>query len=58
MVVGDGDLHVSVDEEGVVRVENLGENEAVLLTKDVLEGLLTRVYEYALADVKASERSR
>ena len=54
----DGDLHVSVDSEVVVRVENLGEHDAVLMTKEVLEGLLTRVYEYALADVKASEGSR
>lgn len=54
------DLHVSIDEEGVVRVTNLGANDAVLINKDVLEQLMTEVYAMAFADleVERAERKR
>lgn len=43
------DLHVSVDDEGVVRVLNVGEDEAILVGKVELERLLTAVYGRAMS---------
>lgn len=53
-----GDLHVSYDDEGVVRVANLGENDAVLIIKEALEELLTEVYARGLLDRKRSQDSQ
>ena len=53
-----GDLHVSYDDEGVVRVTNLGDDDAVLIIKAVLEELLTEVYARGLLDRKRSQDSR
>ena len=47
-----------VDEEGIVRIEGVDLEESFLLDKKELEAILTRLYEFALKDVKASERSR
>ena len=52
------ELFVRVDDEGVVRLDGLDAEESILLDKKELEAILTRLYEYALTDVKASERSR
>ena len=53
-----GDLHVSYDDEGVVRVTNLGDDDAVLIIKAALEELLTEVYAKGLLDRKRSQDSR
>ena len=53
-----GDLHVSYDDEGVVRVTNLGDDDAVLIIKSALEELLTEVYARGLLDRKRSQDSR
>ena len=49
MVRSEGDLHVSIDLEGVVRVPSLGEDDAVLICKLALEELLTEVYSMGLS---------
>ena len=53
-----GDLHVSYDDEGVVRVTNLGDDDAVLIIKEALEELLTEVYAKGLLDRKRSQDSQ
>ena len=49
VVRSEGDLHVSIDLEGVVRVPSLGEDDAVLICKLALEELLTEVYSMGLS---------
>ena len=49
---------MSVDSEGVVRVLNMGEQDAVLIVKEALEELLTEVYGMALVDRKESRETR
>ena len=51
-----GNLRVEIDSEGVVRCPELGEADAVLLSKEVLEALLTETYSMALVDRKESQR--
>ena len=54
--MADGSLHVEIDSEGVVRCPELVESDAVLLSKEVLEALLTETYSMALVDRKESQR--
>ena len=54
--VADGSLRVEIDSEGVVRCPELVESDAVLLSKEVLEALLTETYSMALVDRKESQR--
>ena len=56
--VADGSLRVEIDAEGVVRCPELGEHDAVLLGKDVLEKLLTETYGMALVDKRESSEGR
>ena len=53
--VADGSLHVEIDSEGVVRCPELVESDAVLLSKEVLEALLTETYSMALVDNRISK---
>ena len=53
-----GDLHLAYDDEGIVRVVNLSESDAVLIVKEALEELLTEVYAKGLLDRKRSQDSR
>ena len=53
-----GNLRVEIDSEGVVRCPELGEADAVLIIKVVLEELLTEVYARGLLDRKRSQDSR
>ena len=53
-----GDLHLSVNSEGVVRVLNMETQDAVLIVKEALEELLTEVYGMALLDRKESRETR
>lgn len=52
------EVFVRVDDEGIVRIEGVDVKESFLLDKKELEAILTRLYEFALRDVKASEGSR
>ena len=52
------DLHLSVDSEGVVRVLNMENHDAVLIVKEALEELLTDVYAMALVDKQESQEGR
>lgn len=56
--MADGSLHVEIDSEGVVRCPELGDGDAVLLSKEVLEALLTETYSMALSDKRESEGTR
>ena len=49
------DLQVSIDAEGVVRCPGLVDGDAVLMTKAVLEALLTETYSMALSFEGRSE---
>ena len=51
------DLHVTVDDEGVVRCPSVDAGCAVLMDKETLEKLLTEVYALAFADIEV-ERSK
>jgi len=50
-----GNLRVEIDSEGVVRCPELGEADAVLLSKEVLEALLTETYSMAFVDRRESK---
>ena len=50
-----GNLRVEIDSEGVVRCPELVESDAVLLSKEVLEALLTETYSMALVDRRESK---
>ena len=50
-----GNLRVEIDSEGVVRCPELGEADAVLLSKEVLEALLTETYSMGLVDRRESK---
>lgn len=52
------DLHVTVDEEGVVRCPGLEKGSAVLMGKETLESLLTEVYALAFADIEVERKAR
>ena len=51
------DLHVTVDDEGIVRCPSVPVGTAVLMDKETLEKLLTEVYALAFADIEV-ERSK
>ena len=46
---------MEIDSEGVVRCPELVESDAVLLSKEVLEALLTETYSMALVDRRESK---
>lgn len=54
----DGSLRVEIDSEGIVRCPELADTDAVLLSKEVLEALLTETYSMALVDKNESKESR
>lgn len=51
----DGSLRVEIDSEGIVRCPELADTDAVLLSKEVLEALLTETYSMALVDRRESK---
>lgn len=52
------DLHVTVDDEGIVRCPSVEAGCAVLMNKETLEKLLTEVYALAFSDISDERKAR
>ena len=52
------ELHVTVDDEGIVRCPSVEQGCAVMMDKETLEKLLTEVYALAFADLELERKTR
>lgn len=52
------ELHVTVDDEGIVRCPSVEQGCAVMMDKETLEKLLTEVYSLAFADLELERKTR